>query len=372
MLLEGKKDFDREFRGDTLHASSLEILEQIGLVDEILNLSHSRIKKLSFSFSNSDLTMADFSAMDTKYPYIAIIPQEKFLNHIVEKGKELSNFTVLMGAQVRELMEENGKIIGVKFGYEDSERVINADLTIGADGRGSTVRRLAKINLIKTSPPMDVLWFKLPLPTDTVPLEVNGRIGSGTIIVIINRKEYLQVGYVTMKGSYKKLREEGLEHFYHEIKELAPELANTITDITDWSQIAVLSVITGRAEQWFKDGLLLIGDAAHIMSPVGGVGINYAIQDAVAAVNQLAKPIMHGRLTLSDLSKVQKRREAAVSLIQGFQSLVQQRVIKDALKSDEPFSPPLLMKLISKIPYARKSLAHFLAFGIRHEKVQDL
>ena len=373
VLVEGKKDFDREFRGDSLHASSLEILEQLGLADEILEQTDSRIEKLSLTFPNSVITIADFSAMDTKYPYVAFIPQEKFLNHIVEKGKQLSGFKVLMGAQVRELKEANGKITGVRFIYEGNEHELDAGLTIGADGRGSTARRLAKINLVKTSPPMDVVWFKLPLPTDTEMQEaVSGRIGSGTMIVIINRKEYLQVGYIIMKGSYKKLREQGLEHFHEVIKNLAPEIANTITEIKDWSQMAILSVVTGRAEQWYKDGLLLIGDAAHIMSPVGGVGINYAIQDAVAAVNQLAGPIKEDRLTISDLAKVQKRREPAVSIIQRFQSLIQQRVISGALKSDEAFSPPLPMKIISRIPFLRKRLAYFLAYGTRHEKVQNI
>jgi len=311
--------------------------------------------------------------MDTKYPYVAIIPQEKFLNHIVEKGKQLSGFKVLMGAQVRELKEANGKISGVKFTYEGNKHELDAGLTIGADGRGSTARRLAKIDLGKTSPPMDVVWFKLPLPTDTEMQEaVSGRIGSGTMIVIINRKEYLQVGYIIMKGAYKELREQGIKHFHEIIKNLAPELANTITEIKDWSQMAILSVVTGRAKQWYKDGLLLIGDAAHIMSPVGGVGINYAIQDAVATVNLLAEPIKENRLTISNLAGVQKRREPAVAIIQKFQSLVQQRIISAALKSDEAFSPPLPMKIISRIPFIRKRLAHFLAFGRCPERVEGI
>ena len=373
VLLEGMKDFDREFRGDTLHASSVEILEQLGLADEILEQTHSRIGKLSFTFPDRVINLADFSAMDTKYPYVAIIPQEIFLNHIVDKGKHLPGFRILMGAQVRELRETNGKISGVKFNYEGNEHELVAGLTIGADGRGSTARRLAKIELGKTSPPMDVIWFKLPLPTETEMQEaISGHIGSGTMIAVINRKEYLQVGYIIMKGAYKELRNQGIEHFHETIKIIAPELSETITEIKDWSQMAILSVVTGRAKQWYKDGLLLIGDAAHIMSPVGGVGINYAIQDAVAAVNQLADPIKEDRLTISDLAVVQKRREPAVAIIQKFQSLVQQRIISAALKSDKAFSPPLPMKIISRVPFIRKRLAHFLAFGLRHEKVEGV
>lgn len=373
VLLEGKPDFDREFRGDTLHASSLEILDQLGLADEVLQLANSKVQSLSFTFPDRVMTLADFSAMDCKFPYVAIIPQEKFLNHIVNKAKQLTGFHILMGARVRELIEVNEKVAGVEYTFEGNEYALDAGLTIGADGRGSTARRLAKIELGKTSPPMDVIWFKLPIPAGSDMKEaVSGRIGSGTMIVIINRKEYLQVGYVIMKGGYKALREQGVEHFHHVIKELAPELGDAVTTIKDWSEMAILSVVTGRVEQWYKDGLLLIGDAAHIMSPVGGVGINYAIQDAVAAVNQLTDPIKQDQLGTADLAKVQKRREPAVAFIQKFQSFVQQRIISDALKSDKPFEPPLPMKIISTIPFIRKKLARFLAYGTRHERVEGL
>jgi 2-polyprenyl-6-methoxyphenol hydroxylase-like FAD-dependent oxidoreductase len=373
VLLEGKPDFNREFRGDTLHASSLEILDQLGLADEVLQQANSKIENLSFTFPDKVITLADFSAMDTKFPYVGIIPQEKFLNHIVDKAKQFSNFTILMGAQVRELKKENGKVCGVRYFYEGNDHDLDATLTIGADGRGSSARRLAKIDLGKTSPPMDVVWFKLPIPADSeMKQAVSGRIGSGSMIVVINRKEYLQVGYIIMKGGYKALREQGIEHFHQVIKTLSPELAGVVTEIKDWSEMAILSVVTGRVEQWYRDGLILIGDAAHIMSPVGGVGINYAIQDAVATVNQLAGPLLEERLIVTDLAEVQKRREKAVSIIQGFQSFIQKRIIADALKSDKDFEPPLPMKIISKLPFIKKRLAHFLAFGIRHEKVEHL
>lgn len=373
VLLEGKPDFNREFRGDTLHASSLEILEQMGLVDEVLEQANSKIQDLSFTFPNKVMTVADFSLMDSKFPYVAIIPQDKFLSYIVEKAKELPNFNVLMGAQVRELREADGKVAGVKFAYDGNDHELAASLTVGADGRGSTARRLAKIDLGKTSPPMDVVWFRLPIPENAdIKEAVSGRIGSGTMIIIINRKEYLQIGYVIMKGGYKQLREKGIEHFHNVIKELELLLGDLVTDIKDWSEMAILSVVTGRVERWYKEGLLLIGDAAHIMSPVGGVGINYAIQDAVAMVNQLADRIKDNNLSTADLAEVQNRRERAVAVIQGFQSFIQKRIIADALKSDEPFEPPLPMKVISKVPFIRKRVAHFLAYGLRHEKVEGI
>lgn len=373
VLLEGKPDFNREFRGDTLHASSLEILDQLGLADEVLQQATSKLQGLSLTFTDKVMTLADFSAMDSKFPYVAMVPQEKFLNYMVDKAKRFSNFRIFMGAQVRELKETNGKITGVKFYYEGNEHELDATLTIGADGRGSTARRVAKLELGKTSPPMDVVWFKLPMPAGSALKEaVSARVGSGAMIIVVNRKEYLQIGYIIMKGGYKQLREQGIEHFHKVIKELSPELGGLVTGIKDWSDMAILSVVTGRVERWYKDGLLLIGDAAHIMSPVGGVGINYAIQDAVAAVNQLADPIRENRLTASDLAEVQKNREPAVSTIQNFQSFVQKRIIADALKSDKPFKPPLPMKVASSIPFIRKKLARFLAYGARHERIEGI
>lgn len=370
VLLEGKTDFDREFRGDTLHASSLEILDQLGLADEIMQQANSRARDLSFIIAGRMMTMADFSAMDCKFPYVALIPQERFLNYMVTRAKEFPGFHILMGAQVRELKETNGKITGVRYTYEGSEHDLDAALTIGADGRGSSVRRLAKIEIGKTSPPMDVVWFRLPLPADVeIAEDISGRIGSSVMLIIINRKDYLQVGYVILKGGYKHLREQGIEHFHQVIRELSPELGGVITEIRDWSEMAILSVVTGRVDQWYRDGLLLIGDAAHIMSPVGGVGINYAIQDAVAAVNQLTDPVRENRLSISDLAAVQKKREGAVAAIQGLQSFIQKRIISQALKSDRAFTPPLPMKLAANLPFVRKRLAHFLAYGSRHEHV---
>ncbi len=198
VLLEGKKDFDREFRGDTLHASSLEILEQLGLVEDVLEKDTSKIQKLRMSFGDREINIADFYAMDSNYPYVAIIPQVEFLNHIVDKAGKLPEFSVVMGAQVRELKEESGKVSGVKYTLDGDEHSLDAELVIGADGRGSSARRLANINLGKTSPPMDVIWFRLPLPPGSKEQEVNGRIGSGNMSVIIGRKDHLQVGYIIM------------------------------------------------------------------------------------------------------------------------------------------------------------------------------
>lgn len=373
VLLEGEKDFDREFRGDTFHASSLEVLDQLGFADEVVALCNSKVGQLNFKSAEHSLQVADFSGMDSKFPFVGIIPQEKFLSYMVSKAEALANFKILMGARVKELKDDNGKISGVKFTYEGNEYALDSLLTIGADGRGSTARRLAKMKLGKTAPPMDVLWFRVSIPKDTALKEsVDIRVGSGTMVVMVNRGDYIQCGYIIMKGSYKELRNKGIEHFQDEIKALAPELSSTISEISDWKQCAILSVVTGRVEQWHQAGLLLIGDAAHIMSPVGGVGINYAIQDAVASVNLLADVIKDERLSITDLAKVQSRREPAVKFIQTFQMFAQKRIIAGALKSDKPFSPPLPLKIVSKLPFMRKRIARFLAYGNCPEVVEGL
>jgi len=373
VLLEGEKDFDREFRGDTLHASSLEILDQLGFADEILAQCNSKVANLKLNASEYLLEIADFSGMNCKFPFVAIIPQEKFLNYIVKEAEKLSCFTLHMGARVKELKKDNEKVTGVKFTKDGQEHELDCLLTIGADGRGSTARRLAEMKLGKTSPPMDVIWFKVSIPEDSGLTEsVTGRIGSGTMVALINRGDYIQAGYIIMKGSYKELRKQGIEHFQNEITALVPEIASTITEITDWSQCSILSVVTGRVEKWYQDGLLLIGDAAHIMSPVGGVGINYAIQDAVATVNLLADPIKENRLNVTDLTMVQTRREPATRFIQKFQTFVQKRIISNALKSDKPFSPPLPLRIITKVPFFRKKIAKLLAYGKCPEKVEGI
>jgi 2-polyprenyl-6-methoxyphenol hydroxylase-like FAD-dependent oxidoreductase len=373
VLLEGENNFDREFRGDTFHASSLEILDQLGFADDVVKLCNSKVGQLNFKSSEHSLQVADFAGMKSKFPFVGIIPQVKFLNYMVRKAGVLSDFNIIMGAKVKELKQVDGKIIGVKYKKDGHEYELDSLLTIGADGRGSTARRLANIKLGKTAPPMDVLWFRVSIPKDAELNEsVDIRVGSGSMVVMVNRGDYIQCGYIIMKGSYKELRNEGIEHFQKEVIGLAPELTSTISEINDWKECAILSVVTGSVEQWYQDGLLLIGDAAHIMSPVGGVGINYAIQDAVATVNILAEPIKEERLSISDLAKVQSRREPAVKFIQTFQLFAQKRIISSALKSDKPFSPPLPLRIVSKLPFMRKRIAKFLAYGRCPERVEGL
>lgn len=371
-LLEAQNDFDRDFRGDTLHASSLEILQQIGFAEPVLELCHSKIQKFQFTTHEDNITMADFSILDTAYPYIALIPQQKFLTFMTDEARKFPNFRLIMNAKFHELIVKGDKVCGVKYRKDGSEHEVPACLVVGSDGRGSRVREKAGIKLGKTSPPMDVIWFKLPRNENMGAENHTGiQFGSGSMLVILDRGNDLQVGYVIVKGSYKALRENGIPALKNELIKIAPELEPSLSTLNDWSQCAILSVVTGRVEQWYKPGLLLIGDAAHVMSPVGGVGINYAIQDAVAAANVLTEPLCQKQVTETDLADVQHRRERSVRFIQSVQSLAQKRIIAGALKSDKAFRPPLIIRILTRFAFFRKRIAKTMAYGIQPEYLEN-
>ncbi len=365
-LLEGHKDFDREFRGDTLHPSAMEILDEIGLADPLLQLPHTKLHRLTLRTKTDSFTMVDLSVLKTRFPYITLMPQARFLEFITEQAQKYPGFKLLMGAHARELILENGICCGVR--YQDSneeEHELRALLTVAADGRFSRLRKLAGLEPVKSSPPMDVLWFRLPKrPGDT--LSFGGRIGQGHMLAILPREDYYQLGYVILKGSYHLLREEGMEKFHQSLLSLAPEFADRVSSLQGWGQLSVLSVESSCLKQWYKPGLLFIGDAAHVMSPVGGVGIKYAIQDAVVAANVLTRPLQHGRVSESDLAAVQKQRYFATRVIQTFQTFIQNRVIKTALNPDASFRPPVLFRL----PLLRALPARLIGFGIRKVHVE--
>jgi 2-polyprenyl-6-methoxyphenol hydroxylase-like FAD-dependent oxidoreductase len=266
-----------------------------------------------------------------------------------------------MGANVQELIEEDGVVKGVRYRGHGGWHEIRAQLTVGADGRFSRLRQLAGFEAIKTSPPMDVLWFRLPRsPGDPQGVGVGGRISKGRTLAIIDRRDYWQLGYIILKGRYQQLREAGIEALQQSIAELAPEFADRVKQLKDWSQVSYLGVESSRLPQWYRPGLLLIGDAAHVMSPVAGVGINYAIQDAVVTANVLSEPLKQGHLHPWDLAEVQRQREWPTRVIQAFQALVQQRVIRSALDASQQFTPPTILRL----PILRDLLARLIAFGI--------
>ncbi|GAC1450194.1 MAG: FAD-dependent oxidoreductase [Chamaesiphon sp.] len=359
MLLEVHKDFDRDFRGDTIHPSTMEIMDQLGLADRLLQLRHNKIHNLTIQTPEGSIKLADFNHLKTKYPYIMMLPQVHFLELLAEEAKHYPNFQLVMGANVQELIEEDGIIHGVRYRGHGGWHEVRAKLTVGTDGRHSRLRQVAGFEPIETSPPMDVLWFRLPRKPED-PEGGMGRIGQGHILVMLDRSDSWQIGYVIPKGGYQQIRATGLEALRQSIVEVVPELSERMEYLKDWSQVAFLSVESSRLPRWYRLGLLLIGDAAHVMSPVGGVGINYAIQDAVVTANVLSSSLKAGNVQLSDLASVQRQREWPTRIIQAFQSLVQQQVLANVLKSKQSFKPPLFLRL----PILRDLPLRLIAFGI--------
>src|SRR5580700_8951034 len=317
-LLEMHQDFDREFRGDTVHPSTLEILDQLGLAERVHELCSNKISAPTLLTTRGPFTPFDFSRLKTKYRYILMVHQKDLLGLLTQEAKKHPGFQLLMGANVTDLIRENGVVRGVRYQTKGGIHELRAVLTVGADGRFSRVRHLAGIQPEGTSPPMDVLWFRLP----HVPGEINlpggafGGFARGHILGGFDRQDYWQVAFVIAKGSYHSLRTEGIEGLRRRIVEIEPRLAKNVESLTDWHQVSLLSVESSRCRRWYEPGLLLIGDAAHAMSPVGGVGINYAVQDAVVAANVLAKPLLEGCLEEKHLAEVQRRREFPTKFIQ--------------------------------------------------------
>lgn len=373
-LLEMHKDFDREFRGDTIHPSTLEILDQIGLAAPLLEMRHSKISGPTIQLADGPFQPFDLKRLKTRFPYILMVPQAQFLDFITREAAKFPSFHLVMRANVRELVEEDGAVRGVKYlGPDDAWHELRAPLTVAADGRFSRLRQLAGIEPVKTSPPMDVLWFRLPkLPQDIeVPSGLLGSIGRGYALIILDRADYWQAGLVFPKGHYQELHAQGIAAIRQTIVEVQPGLAKHVESLTDWHQLSLLSVESSLCPRWHKPGLLLIGDAAHVMSPVGGVGINYAVQDAVVAANVLIAPLKGGRVTESDLAKVQQQREWPVRVIQRVQTAMQNNLIAKALSSQEPFRVPWFIRLLLRIPILGILPARIIGFGPRRVRIAD-
>ena len=371
-LLEEHGDFERDFRGDTIHPSTMELMDELGLADRLLEIPHTKIDSLTFLAPSGPIRLASLAGLATKYPYITFMPQARFLDFLAAEGARYPTFRLVMGANVQGLIEEplersgmtsergGGTVVrGVQYRAKDGLHELRAPLVIGADGRFSRVRRLAGFEPVKTSPPMDVLWFRLPRRSGDAE-DALGRIANGHLIVILNRGDEWQIAYVIAKGGYKAIHDAGLPAFRRAIAEIVPELADRVDALQDWKQAALLSVESSRVPCWYKSGLLVIGDAAHVMSPVGGVGINYAIQDAIVAANVLAGPLREGRLRLGDLAAVQRRREWPTRAIQALQAQIQRLVIERALTSAEALEPPAFMRL----PVLRSIPPRVVGFGI--------
>jgi 2-polyprenyl-6-methoxyphenol hydroxylase-like FAD-dependent oxidoreductase len=370
-LLEMHQDFDREFRGDTIHPSTMEILDQIGLADKLHEIPHTKVSGPTLQFANGPFRPFDLGRLKTRFPYILMVPQSRFLEFLTHEAAQYPHFKLRMHAQAQQLLVEENAVRGVRYLAPDGPREIRALLTVGADGRFSLLRKLAGIEPDKTSPPMDVLWFRLPkLPGEP---EVSGGafggIGRGRIFVLLERNEYWQAGLVFPKGQYQELRAKGVEAVRQSLAEAEPRFAKHAEALTDWRQFTLLSVESSRCALWHKPGLLLIGDAAHVMSPVGGVGINYAIQDAVEAANVLTAPLLAGKVSDRDLAEVQKRREFPTRVIQRMQALMQQRLVASVLQSQKSVNIPWQLKLFFRIPVLRDIPARMIGFGIKRARL---
>jgi 2-polyprenyl-6-methoxyphenol hydroxylase-like FAD-dependent oxidoreductase len=370
LLLEERQDFDREFRGDTIHPAVMQNLNEIGLARRLLRLRHTKVATLTVETGAGALRVnlgAGFAFWRTRFPFITVLAQARFLAFITAEAQRYPAFRLVMGARVDELVRENGIVAGVGYRGPDGRREVRAALTVAADGRFSRVRRLAGFEPVKTSPPMDVLWFRLSRRAGD-PIETLGaRIGQGLFVLFIDRFDYWQMGCVIPKGGYKALRAAGLESLRAALARAAPAIADRVGELQEWKQIAVLSVESSRLKRWYQPGLLLIGDAAHVMSPVGGVGINYAIQDAVVAANVLGPRLKAGiPLRTRDLARVQRRREWPTRLIQTFQTLAQRAVMArvSGAGAGAPFTPPRLVRVLLKSPLVLALPARLIGFGL--------
>jgi len=363
LVLEKHADFLRDFRGDTIHPSTMEIMDELGLADPLLNLPHTKTSRLRFRTPRGSATLADFGHLKTRFPYLAFMPQWDFLDFVTDEARRYPNFELEMNAEVRELVEEGGLVRGVRYETPDGTREARALLTVAADGRDSRLRELAGLRVVGTAPPIDVLWFRISRRKGD-PEEPTGYIGGGRFVVLINRGDYWQVGYVLPKGADRRIRAAGLESFRRSVGEAVPEVADRTDEIQDWDQVKLLSVQVNRLRRWFRPGLLCIGDAAHAMSPVGGVGINLAIQDAVAAANVLAEPLRVGRVELRHLRAVQRRRELPIRILQGLQSLAHRRIVAPAVGGGGLPSPPPPVRALLGLRIVRNLPARIIGFGI--------
>ncbi|MBY0249721.1 MAG: FAD-dependent oxidoreductase [Nitrospiraceae bacterium] len=370
LVLEKHADFLRDFRGDTLHPSTLEIMHELGMLERFLQLPHQKVSRINAGFGDLEFTVADFSYLPTQCRYVAFMPQWDFLNFLVEAGSQYSTFHVRMSAEVTDLIERDDSVIGLHADTPAGRLEVRATLVVGADGRHSIVRKQAGLLIEEFGAPMDVLWFRLSRkPSD--PVDPMGRFDTGRIFIMLNRSDYWQCGFVITKGALGEIRAQGLPLFRESVAKLAPFAADRIQELHDWEPIKLLTVQVDRLRQWYRPGLICIGDAAHAMSPVGGVGINLAIQDAVATGNLLWKPLRTGHVTEEDLAKVQARRAWPTEMTQRGQLTVQNRVIKRVLGSTVPLMPPYALRLLARFPFLRRIPARMIGLGVRPEHVRS-
>jgi 2-polyprenyl-6-methoxyphenol hydroxylase-like FAD-dependent oxidoreductase len=369
VVLEKHADFLRDFRGDTIHPSTLELMYELGILEDFLRRPHQELVRIGAQIDDFTAAIADFSHLPTHCKFIGLMPQWEFLNFVAEKAKAYPGFHLRTETEVTDLLIENGKVAGVRAKSPRGALEVRADLSIGADGRRSIVREKAGFKVLDLGAPIDVLWMRVSRqPGD--PNQALGRFRAGKILVAIDRGEYWQCAYVIPKGGLDAIRQKGLASLQEEIAGVAPFLRERLGELKDWNDIKLLSVAVDRLRQWSRTGLLCIGDSAHAMSPIGGVGINLAIQDAVAAANELAAPLAKGAVSDEHLRAVQRRREFPTRVTQGFQVFAHKRFIGPALRNARPItSLPFALKLLQTFPILRRIPARLVGMGVRPEHV---
>jgi 2-polyprenyl-6-methoxyphenol hydroxylase-like FAD-dependent oxidoreductase len=369
LVLEKYADFFRDFRGDTIHPSTLELMHELGYDEELLRLPHQEVRDLAFHVGESEFKVADFSHLGVSHSFIALMPQWDFLNFLAQKGARYPGFRLRMNAEVTGLIERDGRITGVRVNTREGDLEVRSDLVLGTDGRHSIVRQKAGLEVDEIGAPIDVLWFRLSRPPGD-PDETMARLGAGNFMVMLNRGDYWQCAFVIPKGDADKVRQRGLFAFRRDVVELAPFVQDRVEELKDWDQIKLLAVAIDRLRQWYRPGLLCIGDSAHAMSPVGGVGINLAIQDAVAAANILAAPLRERRAGLDHLRAVQERREWPARVTQAVQVQIQNRILTPILSGQGEPKPPLFVRLLDRIPLLRRLPAYAVGIGVRPEYIR--
>ncbi len=368
-VLEKHADFLRDFRGDTIHPSTLELMHELGLLDEFLKVKHDKVDHLTGQVGKDVVTIADFSHLPTTCKFIALMPQWDFLDFLAAQGKRYPKFDLRMRHDAIGLIESNGRVAGVRAKTPDGEIELLADLVVGCDGRHSTVRDKSGFTIDDIGAPIDVLWFRVSRRAgDTA--ETFGHLEAGRMMIMLNRDDYWQCAYVIPKGGIDRVKQAGLDTFKDAVVAMSPFLRDRTAELRSWDDIKLLTVAIDRLRQWHRPGLLCIGDAAHAMSPVGGVGINLAIQDAVAAANILAAPLKAGQVTDAHLAAVQKRRTLPMKVIQWVQVQVQKRVLSPLLASTQTPTLPWQVKLFNWFPVLRRFPARLIGMGVRPEHVR--
>ena len=369
-VLEKHADFFRDFRGDTVHPSTLELLLELGLLEEFLRLPHQQLSSISGTVGDFAFQAANFNHLGTHCKFVALVPQWDFLKFLSDHAKKFPSFDLRMQHEAVGLIQENGKVVGVKVSTPDGATEIRADLVVACDGRHSTIRRAADLKVLEFGVPIDVLWFRISRNTDD-PEQLLGKVNYGGALVLINRGDYFQVGFIIRKDSFEDIKKQGLQAFRETVRRIAPYLGDRVDEIQSWDEIKLLTVQINRLQQWHRPGLLCIGDAAHAMSPAGGVGINLAVQDAVAAANMLAEPLRRRAVTEETLARIQKRREFPTRGTQLMQ-VNAHKALQQVFRNKGPLHAPWQLRVVSRLPGVQLLIARAIGVGIRPEHIRGV